>query len=94
MHFDAKATIGDLNYKPYKLVTETQGPSNNIGRRDWDARLRFPDDRRSRDWGLEGVIERQNDSMGSSRCAYGIRPQRNNVNQGFEKKDRNDRNGH
>ncbi|GFU55556.1 uncharacterized protein TNCV_4339511 [Trichonephila clavipes] len=70
---------------------ETQGPSNSSERRDWDARWISPDDRRNRNWQDAGVIERQNDRRVTNRSAYKNRPQRNNVNQGFESRNRNNR---
>ncbi|GFW24136.1 retrovirus-related Pol polyprotein from transposon 17.6 [Trichonephila clavipes] len=63
------------------LSRETQGPSNNIGRRDLDACERFSDERESGNWRDAEVIEGQNDWRGLNRSAYGNRSQENNVNQ-------------
>ncbi|GFT45502.1 retrovirus-related Pol polyprotein from transposon 17.6 [Trichonephila clavipes] len=74
-----------LKYEDRYLRRDTQGSSNNNReRRDWNARRRSLEDRRNRNWQDERAIERQNDRRDTYRSTYGNRPQRNQVNQGFE----------
>ncbi|GFU08214.1 uncharacterized protein TNCV_3766521 [Trichonephila clavipes] len=71
---------------------DTQGPSNSSEGRDWDAWRRLPEVRRSGIWRKAGVFDRQNDRRYTDRSTYGNRPLRNHVNQGFENRNRIDRN--
>ncbi|GFX30784.1 hypothetical protein TNCV_656701 [Trichonephila clavipes] len=76
------------------LARETQSPSSNSKRRDWDAHRRLHNDRVNGNWSDAEVIERQNDRRDTKRNAYRNKPQGNNANQKFEKKNRNNKNDH
>ncbi|GFW97266.1 retrovirus-related Pol polyprotein from transposon 297 [Trichonephila clavipes] len=74
------------------LAWETQGSSINYNERDeiyLDARRKFPDDRRNRNWRNAEVLDRQNGRRDNYRNTCRNRPHRN---QGFENRNHDNRN--
>ncbi|GFV30814.1 hypothetical protein TNCV_3261451, partial [Trichonephila clavipes] len=72
---------------------EMQGSrvNKNRERRDWDMRQMSIDDSRQRNWSDADVVHRQNDRRNSYRGNYGNGSQRKQRNQGFESRNRFDR---
>ncbi|GFW76410.1 uncharacterized protein TNCV_1581891 [Trichonephila clavipes] len=72
---------------------EMQGSriNENLGRRDWDVRRMSNDDFRHRNWRDAEVVHSSNDRRNGYRGTYGNDTQRNQRNEGFESRNRFDR---